>query len=220
MRVIALAICLIAACPATAATVAVERGNIVLIDKSRRTVLTHSGHDSDPVLSPDGKRIYFSRTGTATKAMAPCSLDGTPVQTVALWRVDRDGEGATKLLDGHGADNPQSGLCAFAHKQFSTDGSRLYFDTPAWATSDAVHVMDVAKGTEKFFLPGSVVRVLAGCRDKRYRDALIVNQHRYFVFSGSYDWDWLFSPQGKEIGPVGENSSNSIFVDDACDYGG
>jgi hypothetical protein len=32
---------------------------------------------------------------------------------------------------------------------------------------------------------------------------LIVNQHRYFLGGGSYDWYWVFSPNGKEEGPLG-----------------
>jgi hypothetical protein len=41
-----------------------------------------------------------------------------------------------------------------------------------------------------------------------YKDCLLVQQHRYFVGSGSYDWYWLLRPDGKEVGPVGEDTSN------------
>ena len=41
-----------------------------------------------------------------------------------------------------------------------------------------------------------------------YRDDLLVQQHRYFIGGGSYDWYWLLKPDGKEIGPVGEDTEN------------
>ena len=41
-----------------------------------------------------------------------------------------------------------------------------------------------------------------------YRDFLIVQQHRYFLGGGSFDWYWLFRPDGKEVGPIGENANN------------
>lgn len=220
MRHIAIAAALLFTTAAAAdPSVQAERGNIVLIDGKRHVVLTHSGHDRDPALTPDGKRVVFTREGPPSKATEACALDGRPMASPSLWVVGSDGKGEKKLLTGHSADNPELGLCGFYNKQFSTNGARLYFDSPAWATSSAVHVLDMASGKEKYFLAGSLVRVLAGCRDARYRDDLIVSQHRYYVFAGSYDWTWLFTPQGKEVGPVGDEDPNMMFVDDACAYG-
>jgi len=41
-----------------------------------------------------------------------------------------------------------------------------------------------------------------------YKDCLLVQQHKYFVGGGSYDWFWLLRPDGKEVGPVGEDTEN------------
>ena len=35
-----------------------------------------------------------------------------------------------------------------------------------------------------------------------------MGMHRYFIGAGSYDWFWLVRPDGKEIGPVGEDVEN------------
>ena len=43
-----------------------------------------------------------------------------------------------------------------------------------------------------------------------YKDCLLVQQHRYFVGGGSYDWFWLVRPDGKELGPVGEDTENFL----------
>jgi hypothetical protein len=32
----------------------------------------------------------------------------------------------------------------------------------------------------------------------------MVQQHHYFVGGGSYDWYWLITPDGREVGPLGE----------------
>ncbi|PYO88565.1 MAG: hypothetical protein DMD66_07250 [Gemmatimonadetes bacterium] len=39
-----------------------------------------------------------------------------------------------------------------------------------------------------------------------YAGALLVEQHRYFVGGGSYDWVYLIGPDGKEIGTLGDQS--------------
>jgi hypothetical protein len=87
---------------------------------------------------------------------------------------------------------------------FSPNGRWVYFLSPAWATSTAVHAVDVASGQERFVAPGNSLNVLY--RGK-YAGHLLVSQHRYFLGSGSYDWFWLIAPDGKEVGPVGETDA-------------
>ena len=50
-----------------------------------------------------------------------------------------------------------------------------------------------------------------------FRDKLVVTQHKYFVFGGSYDWPWLISPAGKTLGLIGgDNVELNAVVKDAC----
>jgi hypothetical protein len=111
----------------------------------------------------------------------------------------------------HGEEKPQLTICAFDRKQFSSDGKLLYFNTPAWATSGAAHVFDFRTKKEHFVVPSNGLTVLSECKDKQYQDDLVVYQHRYFVFGGSYDWAFLFTPQGKEIGSLGEDGLASAI---------
>jgi hypothetical protein len=87
---------------------------------------------------------------------------------------------------------------------FSPDSKTLYFLTSAWATSGAVHAVNINEAVERYLLPANS---LAVATDEEYKGNLILNQHRYFIGGGSYDWYWLFTPEGKEIGPLGEEPS-------------
>jgi hypothetical protein len=209
MRTLLLSLAIAAAATAAHAGVTVAHGNIVLNGR----VLTSGGHDSAPVLAPDGKFVVFQRANHAPAK--DCAADGSDGKPLELWRVNSDGSDGRRLLATHGGPKVESVICDFANAQFNSSSTLLYFETPAWATSGAVHVLDMATGKERLFVPGNGLRVLADCRDKRYRDDLIVGQHRYFVFSGSYDWAFLFTPAGKEVGPIGDGDY-STDLQDAC----
>jgi hypothetical protein len=183
-----------------AANLGVAHGNIVLNGKT----LTHGGQDSDPAMSLDGSRIVFTRKAGPSPAMKLCEESGGD-RLLELWAIAADGSNPRKLLSTHGDDKPQLSICDFHAKQFSSDGQLLYFQTPAWATSGALHVFDLRTNEERFLVPSNEFVVLNQCKDKEYRDDLVVNQHRYFVFGGSYDWAFLFTPQGKELGPLGDD---------------
>jgi hypothetical protein len=94
----------------------------------------------------------------------------------------------------------------------ATDGRRLYFLSSAWATSDALHAVDVRGGEEHFLLPADDFLVLNFCRSK-YKDHLVVLSRRYFLFGGSYEWYWLYDPAGKkELGPVGHFDNREDLI--------
>jgi hypothetical protein len=193
----------------SAHTLTTKKGNVIFDDRR----ITSGGRDSDPVLSPDGHVIVFLRANHAPPK--DCAADGSDGKAIELWRMNRDGSSARRLLATHGGPNPAAVICDFANPQFNSTGALLYFETPAWATSSAIHVLDMATGKERLFVPGNGATVLATCNDKRFRDDVIVSQHRYFVFSGSYDWSFLFTPEGKEVGPLGDGDY-STDLEDAC----
>jgi hypothetical protein len=195
-------LCLAFAASAFAQSVSVTDGNIQFTDKSgKTTALTSSGRDSDPVLAPDGKWVVFVRKIDGPKiATATDEVDPTE-----LWQVRVDGKEPTMLLRcGDVKDDKDHPLAAFQSLQFSTNGKLVYFSSPQWATSGAIHVVDTTNRKQHYLFPGNEVRVVTG---GEYKDCLLVQQHRYFIGGGSYDWFWLFRPDGKEVGPVGEDTS-------------
>jgi hypothetical protein len=210
VRALSLSLAIALAATPAAAGVGAVHGDIVLNGRA----ITSSGRDSAPVLSPDGDVIVFVRANA--NPAKDCAADGSDGKALELWRVNSDGSRARRLLATHGGSNPAAVICDFANAQFNSSGARLYFETPAWATSGAIHMLDMATGKEHLFVPGNDAKVLAACKDERYRDDVIVSQHRYFVFSGSYDWSFLFTPAGKEVGPLGDGDFSSDLKD-ACD---
>jgi len=52
---------------------------------------------------------------------------------------------------------------------------------------------------EKFVCDAHSVEVI---QSGEYRGDLAVMRHKYFIGGGSYDWYWLMTPDGKEVGPI------------------
>jgi len=191
-----------------ASSVAVKDGNIVLLQDGRERQLTKSGKDAGPVLSPDGKSVAFTRVGNpaSTGSQGDCK---SGAQADELRRIRVDGTGEELLVRGReGKNDPKQSICDFSSKQFSSDGRYIYFLSPAWATSAALHRYDINTKALTFVIDANDVIVLNDCKKAENRDNIVVNQHRYFVVAGSYDWYWLFDGSGKkEKGPVGEYDS-------------
>ena len=183
-------------------TVEAKGGNIFFQPQhGEAKQLTTLGRDSAPVLSPDGRWIVFVRK-LAEKKISTGSGD---IEAAELWQISASGKEPTRLVAPREAENIQNVIAAFEDVHFSADGRYVFFVTPAYATSGAVHVVDTTNGKEHFLMAGNGLEVI---HSGEYRDCLLVGQHRYFIGGGSYDWIWLFRPDGKEIGAVGEDATN------------
>ena len=186
--------------PAAAQSVSVKDGNIQFTDKSgQTTALTSSGHDSG---HPGSTAMVVFVRKVDGKKIATGSEEVDPTE---LWQVRTDGKEAALLVKCRESEKPESVIAAFENLQFSTNGKLVYFVTPAWATSGAVHVVDTTNRKEQYIFPGNDLKIVAS---GEYKDCLLVQQHRYFVGGGSYDGYWLLRPDGKEVGPVGEDTEN------------
>src|SRR6476646_4071295 len=161
--------------PAFAQSVAVRDGNIQFTDKEGKTAaLTSSGRDSNPVLAPDSKWVAFVRKVDGKKI----ATGSDEVEPTELWQVRVDGKEPSLLVRCREADKMESVIAGFDNLQFSTNGKLLYFVTPAWATSGAVHVVDTTYRKERYLFPGGDLKVGPS---GEYKDCLLVQQHRYFI---------------------------------------
>jgi WD40-like Beta Propeller Repeat len=202
MKRILLILCLGLVSSAFAQSVSVKDGNIQFTDKAgQTTAITSGGRDSEPILAPDGKWVAFVRKVDGKKI----ATGSDEVDPSELWQVRTDGREASLLVKCREAEKPEAIIAAFENLQFSTNGKLLYFVTPAWAVSGAVHVVDTTTRKERYLFPGNDLKIATS---GEYKDCLLVQQHRYFIGGGSYDWFWLLRPDGKEIGPVGEDTEN------------
>ena len=191
-----------------ASSVAVKDGNIVLLQDGRERQPTKSAKDAGPALSPAGKWVAFTRVGNPASpgSQGDCK---SGAQADELRRIRVDGSGEELLVRGReGRNDPKQSICDFSSKQFSSDGRYIYFLSPAWATSAALHRYDINSKALTFVIDANDVIVLNDCKKAENRDNIVVNQHRYFVVAGSYDWYWLFDGAGKkEKGAVGDYDS-------------
>jgi len=183
-------------------TVSVKDGNIQFSDGSgKTTALTSGGRDSNPVLAPDSKWVAFVRKVDGNKI----ATGSDEVEPTELWQVRVDGKELSMLVRCRESKKMESLIGGFENLQFSADGKLLYFVTAAWVTSGAVHVVDTTNRKERYVFPGNDIKVV---KSGEYKDCLLVQQHRYFVGGGSYNWYWLLRADGKEVGAVGEDTSN------------
>jgi hypothetical protein len=195
-----LAVTSAAATPADAQSVEVQAGNAVYhaADWTVR-ILTHTGRDSVAVLSPDGRWVAVVRH---TGRTVPTTL--APQPATELWVVSTATGAGRRLVAPAAGRTPERTLAGLWDVVFSPDSRTVYFLSPAWATSSAVHAVEVATGRERYVTPGNSLAVVPR---GRYRGYLIVQQHRYFLGGGSYDWTWLLTPGGHDVGPIGETEA-------------
>lgn len=185
--------------PVAAQAVSEQNGNIIFTDAAGgRVQLTDSGRDFAPSLSPDGTLVVYARH-------TPDDLVHTglgDVEAGEIWVVGTDGLDAKRLARGAELQPWEDTLAGLTSPEFLSDSRRVMFQSALWATSGKVNLVDIKTGQVRRVAPGSLESViLAG----KYRDHLIINQHRYFLGTGSYDWWWLFDATGKEIGPIGSD---------------
>lgn len=110
------------------------------------------------------------------------------------------------LLEAKPDDDPQSNLGDFSRLKLSPDGKTLFFESEAWATSNAIHAIDLQTGKQHFVVGGSIACVLGG---GEYQGDLLVSQHRYFVQGGSYNPLYLYTPAGKRVGIIALDDSEA-----------
>jgi hypothetical protein len=112
-----------------------------------------------------------------------------------------DSGNGTKLIGPSSNTDPRLDFTSFGSPIFSLDGGYVYVSAAAWATSSAVHQVDVATGKQRFVIDGSAIAII---RTGKYRGYLLVRRHMYHPAPefGSYDPVYVVRPDAKESFPV------------------
>ncbi|MBP8924471.1 MAG: PD40 domain-containing protein [Pseudomonadales bacterium] len=149
----------------------------------------------DRSVSSDGQLVTFVKQ-TPDDRVETAAGD---VEATEIWTSRADGSEPRMWLHGHSGSTPESTLAGFRSPQFSPDGKQLYFLSMAWATSGAVHSIDLQSGRLRFVCPGNSLEII---QEGEYKGNLMVEQHRYFMAGGAYDWLWLIQPDGQTVGAI------------------
>ncbi len=163
--------------------------------------LTKGAKLTDLTESPDGKWIVFVKKSNYTIPSNCFYFSQKGERADEIWIVNAKEMTKKLLVAPHFSCGDVSKVIIDPHNlQFSPNGKTLYFETSAWVTSGAIHAVDVDGNHLRFVTDGSELRVV---QSGPYKDDIIVNQHRYRFKGdtplGSYNWDWLFTPTGKQI---------------------
>jgi len=132
--------------------------------------LTRNEKITESIKSPNGKWIVFVKKSNFTIPSNCFYPAEKGEQANEIWIINTKEMSKKLLVAPHFNCGDVSRVIIDPHNlQFSPDSRTIFFETSAWVTSGDI----------------------------------IINQHRYRFEGdtplGSYNWDWLFTPEGKQI---------------------
>jgi dipeptidyl aminopeptidase/acylaminoacyl peptidase len=155
--------------------------------------LTSYGNVIEARLSPDGKRLALIRRDRKAD-------DSQDPDYNSLWLAGvSPGSQGRKLLSWRlSTKNLKANLMGLFSPVWSPDGKFVYVLSSAWGTSDAVHQVDVASGSERFVIDaGGSLKVI---QDGPYKGMLLVERHTCHLTPSYCDYPVsVVRPGGKPI---------------------
>ena len=104
------------------------------------------------VVAPGGRAVYYIMSLPGKDA------DGNPNRQI---EVGRKGNSSFEvLLKPEPSNDPRENLTGFSHLFRLTDGRTLYFQAWAWATSNAVHSLDIQTKHVSYVTNGQIACVV------------------------------------------------------------
>ncbi|WP_321948314.1 TonB family protein [Paraburkholderia sp. J10-1] len=193
------ALTLVTATGAPAQSVDVQYGNLVYRNASGESdVLTETGADGSPAISPSGTLVAFTRQRPGDQA-DPNDPNRGALSDVYIIRVSD--HALRKIVTAAHSSQPENEVSGIHSLTFSPDGTTVYFSTAAWTTSGAIHAVPVQGGRERFVTSGNGFVVV---QRGKFAGYLVTSQHQYMEANGSWNPYVLVSPEGKEIKVLGE----------------
>ena len=119
------------------------------------------------------------------------------------------------LLRGHDAPDAKNIVAEITSPVLSLDGDYAYFVSAAFATSDAIHRLNLRDGTETFLIDGDTLAIIptGPQRGLLLVDRALIKLDASGESLGRAKYLWLVSPDGsplREIGPTEEPATEQI----------
>ena len=156
----------------------------------------------ESTISPSGEWIAFTKRSDFTAPRTCSDFFSKGDHGYEIWIFNTKTREEKILVKNHfTCDQMKALIMNPSRLQFSPRGNILYFEVSAWERSGAIHAVNIHTLREWYVTDGNEFSVLY---TGKYKGYLVVNQHRYRFKKDksleSYDWDWLYTPEGKEIG--------------------
>lgn len=182
-------------------TVTVESGSIFLSTPDRGKIqVTKSGLDYDPVISKDATTVYFCRK--------PASGDTGKSE---LWRARRTNTGIQEqLLLASWLKTDRGILGGCRQPKLSADNNTVYYLLDFSATSGMIARYNPLNGEEAALTQAISFYVVEGGQYKGHLVAML----RKSTITRLWYWYWLLTPDGKEVGPIGDEDDLKYFQTD------
>ena len=180
-----------------------RQGNVYYINANRTVQISSGGMDSDPSLSFDGGSVIFVRR-TLVPAGFEEPTEPNPVQT-QIWTANIHGASEPKMVFAGPVKVGDSEYATFSEPKLAVDNRHAYF---------LIHYAVVEFGLIRVDLANGHAQLISGAlqwdviRQGRYAGDLVV-QKRKPVGDGITDFFWLLTPEGKEIGFVGQSEEEA-----------
>jgi hypothetical protein len=160
--------------------------------------------DYDPSLSTDGKTVIFVRR-TLMPAGFEEPANPNPVNT-QIWMANIDGTGKAKMVfAGPIILKGGSEYATFSKPRIAPDKRHAYFLIDLAVVETGLVRLDLASSQAEFVTAAlDYYLIVRG----RYVNDLVV-QKRKLVEFGVTTFFWLFTPEGKELGFVGESAEEA-----------
>jgi hypothetical protein len=186
-------------------------GNIVFIAGNGTTIpLTMGGSFAQPSLSPDGKLAVFLRNaGLVDDPIAP--WPNAKTQKTEIWVADTavPNSGHAVFTGGVRRDNRE--FFAFESPRFSPDDRYIYFLIREAVVTSGLVRLEIASGRVDYIVTALNFQVVSA---GKYRGDLVVQRRKAKLASGFYEWYWLLTPDGKEVGIVGQDERDvALFME-------
>jgi len=125
-----------------------------------------------------------------------------------LWLASMQDGSASRLLAARASDEPQHNLTGFVDPRFSPDGGTIFFLAEGWATSGALHAIDIHTLSERFVIDAVAMLIIPS---GPHVGQLFVERHQYKNFPGegfhAFEWCGIVNAAGQIVRTLSEDES-------------